>query len=219
MTRSATSNQHMHAPPHWVAALTGGVAAGKSAVAECFERLGVAVYDADVAARDAVAPGSEGLRAIVIAFGADVLDANGALDRRAMRERVFENDAARQQLEAIVHPAVRTWLRDRVDADQGPYCLLAIPLLAETWPQYAWVDRVLLVDTPDETRLQRLMRRDDITPELARSMLASQTTRERRLELADDVVDNAGTPAELDDQVRALHERYLRLAAEKGEKS
>lgn len=199
----------------WVVALTGGVAAGKNAVAERFQALGIAVHDADIAARAVVAPGTPGLGAIVEAFGRQMLDADGALDRKAMRQRVFADDAARAKLEAIVHPAVREWLRERVQADHGPYCMLAIPLLAETWPQYDWVDRVLVVDAPDALRKERLMRRDGIDAELAQRMLASQVARERRLQLADDVIDNGGTPGQLDAAVRALHARYLALAGEK----
>jgi dephospho-CoA kinase len=199
----------------WVVALTGGVAAGKSVVAERFGTLGIAVHDADVAAREVVEPGTPGLNAIVRAFGPDVLDAVGKLDRKTMRERVFADDAARAQLEAIVHPAVRTRLMQHVRADRGPYCMLAIPLLAETWPRYDWVDRVLVVDAPDAIRKQRLMRRDDIGATLAQRMLDAQSPRERRLQLADDVIDNSGTPAQLDAAVRKLHENYLALAAKK----
>lgn len=199
----------------WVVALTGGVAAGKSAVAERFRALGIAVHDADVAARDAVAPGSPGLEAITAAFGAGVLDADGALDRRAMRQRVFDDDDARRKLEAIVHPAVRERLRACVQADCDPYCILAIPLLAETWPQYDWADRIAVVDAPDAMRMERLMRRDGIDAALAGRMLAAQASRERRLELANDVIDNSGTPGQLDHAVQSLHRRYLTLAAEK----
>jgi len=199
----------------WVVALTGGVAAGKSAVAARFAALGVAVHDADDAAREAVAPGSAGLEAIVESFGPGVLDADGALDRKAMRRRIFDDEAARRRLEAIVHPAVRDLLHQRVRDTRGPYSILAIPLLVETWPQYDWVDRVLVVDAPDEVREVRLMRRDDIDETLARRMLASQVSRARRLELADDVIDNSGATEPRDAAVRDLHERYLDLGAEK----
>jgi dephospho-CoA kinase len=208
--RDRTSGAH----DPWVVALTGGVAAGKSAVAERFRALGVAVHDADDAAREAVAPGSAGLEDIVRAFGPGVLDGDGTLDRKAMRRRVFDDDDARRRLEGIVHPAVRDLLRQRVHDTRGPYSMLAIPLLAETWPQYDWVDRVLVVDAPDEVRLARLMRRDDIDATLAGRMLASQVSRERRLELADDVIDNSGGPERLDAVVRNLHETYLDLATQ-----
>ena len=121
----------MSAPTHAFAiALTGGIASGKTAVARRFEALGVHVYDADVAAREVIEPGTPGLQELVAAFGRDVLDASGRLDRAAMRQRIFADPAARGRLEAIIHPRVRLWLRERALAERAPYCLLAIPLLA-----------------------------------------------------------------------------------------
>lgn len=193
-------------------ALTGGIAAGKSAVTHRFEALGIAVYDADIAAREVVKPGSEGLAAIVQAFGSGVLDEHGQLDRAAMRRRVFADDMARHTLEGITHPRVRRWLREHADADHGPYCLLAIPLLAENIAHYRWVDRVLVVDAPEKVQLQRLTRRDGIDEALARSMMARQASREQRLALADDVIVNGGKETDLDAAVASLHERYLALA-------
>lgn len=197
---------------HVVVALTGGIAAGKSAVSKRFEALGVNVYDADVAAREVVAPGSEGLRVITAHFGPDVLDAQGHLDRAAMRRRVFGNDEERLALEAIVHPRVRQWMRARAEADNGPYCLLAIPLLAENLAHYRWVDRVLVVDAPVTLQLDRLMRRDGIDEALARRMIERQASRTERLALADDIIENTGDEAALDEAVRQLHARYLALA-------
>lgn len=197
----------------FVVALTGGIASGKSAVSSHFERLGVVVYDADVAARAVVEPGEPALAEIAAAFGSNVLDAAGRLDRRRLRERVFAQPALRAALEAIVHPRVCGWLRARVATDTGPYCLLAIPLLAETWPQYDWVDRVLVVDVSEDMQIERLTRRDDIDAPLARQMLAAQATRVERLALADDVIDNSGPPEALDAAVATLHARYLVLAA------
>lgn len=195
-----------------VIALTGGVAAGKSAVARRFEVRGVHVYDADVAAREVVAPGTAGLAAIADAFGASALDEAGALDRRAMRERVFADPAARRKLEAIVHPRVRDWLRERVAAETGSYCLLAIPLLAENIGHYRWIEHVLLVDAPESLQLGRLMQRDGIDETLARSMLAQQASRAERLALADYVIDNSGDEASLDMAVDELHRKFLALA-------
>lgn len=197
----------------WVVALGGGVAAGKSAVTRRFEALGIGVHDADVAAREVVAAGTPGLAEVVEAFGEGVLQPDGQLDRRAMRLRVFADAAARARLEAIVHPRVHAWLRERVAADRGPYCIMAIPLLAETWPRYAWADRVLMVEAPDALRIERLMRRDGIERGVAERMLAAQASREQRLALADDVIDNDGDEASLDAAVAALHQRYLGLAA------
>ena len=199
----------------YVIALTGGIAAGKSAVTRRFAALGVPVHDADVAAREVVAPGSEGLAAVVAAFGDEVLDAEGRLDRPAMRRRVFADPAARRTLEGIIHPRVRHWLHERALADTTPYCLLAIPLLAENIAHYRWVDRVLLVDAPVEQQLERLVARDGIDEALARHMLAQQARREERLTLAHDVIDNSGDEAALDTAVAKLHQRYLALAADR----
>ncbi len=201
--------------PGYVVALTGGIAAGKSAVSRRFAALGIHVYDADVAAREVVAPGSEGLAAIVTHFGPGVLDAEGQLDRASMRQRVFGNDTERRTLEAITHPRVRAWLRERVLADTGLYCMLAIPLFAENHEHYHWVDRALVVDAPESLQLQRLMQRDGIDEALARRMIERQARREHRLSLAHDVIENSGDEAALDQAVAELHTRYLSLAEAK----
>ena len=199
--------------PRLVIALTGGIAAGKTAVARRFEALGVHVHDADTAAREVIEPGTDGLVAVVEAFGSGVLDSLGRLDRPAMRQRVFADPSARRTLEAIIHPRVRQWLHDRVLADTGPYCLLAIPLLAENIEHYRWVDRVLLVDAPESAQIARLTIRDGIDETLAHRMLAHQASRAGRLALADDVIENSGDEAALDEAVANLHQRYLALAS------
>jgi dephospho-CoA kinase len=140
-----------------------------------------------------------------------VLAADGALDRRAMRELVFADDARRRRLESILHPRVRDILRERAGTGSGAYALLVVPLLVESG-HYGWVDRVLVVDVPREVQRARLLARDGITPELADAMLDSQATREQRLAIADDVIANDGTLEDLDQRVRQLHERYLALA-------
>ncbi|MBN8736890.1 MAG: dephospho-CoA kinase [Xanthomonadales bacterium] len=197
---------------HYVVALTGGVASGKSAVARRFEKLGIGVHDADVAAREVVAAGSTALAEIEFVFGQGMLNADGSLDRRAMRERVFADAGARLKLERIIHPRVRAWLQRRVGLDRGPYCMLAIPLLAENRGDYAWVDRVLLVDAPEALQVERLVQRDGVSREHAAQMLAAQATREQRLAIADDVIVNDGEEAALDAKVATLHARYLELA-------
>lgn len=199
----------------YVVGLTGGIAAGKTAVASRFQALGVPVHDADVAARVVVEPGSEGLAAIVGTFGAEVLDAQGRLDRAAMRQRVFTDPLAKRRLEAIIHPRVREWLRQHALAEPAPYCLLAIPLLVENIAHYRWLDRILLVDVPEAVQLERLIARDDIDRTLAERMLAQQASRAERLALADDVIENSSSEAALDAHVNALHRRYLALAAER----
>jgi len=202
----------VNAPRSYVVALTGGIASGKSAVTRRFEALGVHVHDADVAAREVIEPGTPGLAAVVDAFGADVLDDAGRLDRAAMRRHVFADPAARRTLQGIIHPLVREWLHQRALAERGPYCLLAIPLLAENIAHYRWVDRILVVDAPEEAQLARLVQRDGIDEPLARRMIERQARREERLALADDVIENHGEEAALDAAVATLHERYLALA-------
>lgn len=199
----------------YIIGLTGGVASGKSEVQRRFAALGVVVADADVAARDAVAAGSEGLAEVVAAFGADVLDGSGDLDRAAMRRRVFADDAARRALEAIVHPRVRNALQAACTEAPGPYAIAAIPLLAEGGGReaYPWLDRILVVDVPVETQRARLLQRDGIDAGLAGRMLAAQASRRERLAIADDVIVNDGALSALDAHVAALDARYRALAA------
>lgn len=195
--------------------LTGGIASGKSAVASAFEALGIVVADADLAARDAVAPGSDGLAEVVAAFGPDVLSADGSLDRAAMRRRIFGDDDARRRLEAIVHPRVRETLTRTCERATGPYAIAAIPLLAEVGGRdaYPWLQRILVVDVPVELQRARLLARDGIDDALADRMIAAQATRARRLAIADDVVVNAGTLDDLQREVVALDARFRSLAA------
>lgn len=199
-------------PGSLVIALTGGIAAGKTAVTRRFESLGVHVHDADVAAREVIEPGTAGLAEVVEAFGAGALDASGRLDRAAMRQRVFADPAARKTLEAIIHPRVRQWLHDRAMADSGPYCLLVIPLLASNIDHYRWVDRVLLVDATEAAQHARLVARDHIDDALADRMMAQQASRAERLAIADDIIENHGDESALDAAVADLHQRYLTLS-------
>ena len=201
---------------HYVVGLTGGVAAGKSAVERRFTALGIGVHDADRAARAVVEPGTDGLAEIASAFGADVLDSSGALDRAAMRRRIFDDPSARKRLEAIVHPRVRQWTTNQVRADTGPYCIVAVPLLVENLQHYAWLDRILVVDASVDTQLARLTLRDGIDDTLARRMVAHQSTREERLSIATDVIHNDGPEDALDDAVANLHQQYLSLASHHG---
>lgn len=198
----------------FIIGLTGGVASGKSAVAAEFSALGVHVADADEAAREAVAIGSPGLAAVVAAFGNEVLDASGGLDRAAMRRRIFDDAAARTTLEGIIHPQVRTALRAECEAAPGPYAIAAIPLLAEGGGRaaYPWLDRILVVDVPVEVQIERLLQRDGIDRALAERMVAAQASREARLAIADDVLVNTGPLAALVTEVAALDARYRHLA-------
>ena len=199
----------------YIIGVTGGVASGKSEVTRRFEAMGVVVADADLAAREAVATGSEGLAKVVRAFGAGVLAGDGSLDRAAMRKRVFADAAARAELEGIIHPRVRARLHALCEAAGGAYAIAAIPLLAEGGGRaaYPWLDRILLVDVPEAVQRERLMRRDGVDAVLAESMIAAQATRAQRLTVADDVVVNDGPLALLDAHVEALDRRYRALAA------
>ena len=207
----------------YIIAITGGVASGKSTIDRLFQGLGVVVADADVAARDAVAPGSEGLAEVVAAFGEGVLGVDGQLDRPAMRRRVFADADARRRLEAIIHPRVREALRATCMAATGPYAVASIPLLAEASPEpgrrgdgrnaYPWLQRILVVDVPETLQLARLLQRDGIDEALARTMIAAQASRRERLAIADDVLVNDGRLDALPPQVEALDRLYRRLAA------
>lgn len=192
--------------------LTGGIASGKTTVADLFAARGVPVLDTDRIARDVVAPGTPGLREVVAAFGPGVLAADGSLDRRALRERVFANPAERRRLESLLHPRIRAELERRSAAAGGPYQVLVIPLLVEGGGQTR-VDRVLVVDCPEDVQLARLMARDGGTEAAARAILAAQASREERLAVADDVIVNDGPREALEAAVAALDTRYRQLAA------
>lgn len=192
--------------------LTGGIASGKSTVARLFAGLGVPVIDTDELAREVVQPGSAGLAEIVAAFGPEVLDAGGALDRRRLRALVFADEGARARLEAITHPRIEAATLAAAARAGGPYQLLVVPLLVEAGFE-RHVDRVLLVDCAPETQLRRLLARDAENPAQAQRMLAAQLDRASRQRHADDIIRNEDEAAQtLQAQVQALHRRYLALA-------
>jgi len=196
-----------------VIGLTGGIGSGKSTVAELFAQRGVPVIDTDVIARELVEPGEPALAEIAAAFGEGLVDSEGRLDRARLRNLVFDDEAQRQRLEAILHPRIYARVRDRVAQLDAPYCVVVIPLLIETGGG-ALVDRILVVDAPLDVRIRRTQSRDGLPEEQVRTIAASQAGRERRLEAADDVIDNGLQPGTLDAQVEALHAKYLALAAE-----
>jgi dephospho-CoA kinase len=196
-----------------IVAVTGGVASGKSAATDAFAARGIVVADADVAARQVVEPGEPALAQIVARFGAGSLDAEGRLDRAAMRARVFADASARKALESILHPRIRLWLESACRDAAGPYVVAAIPLLAEGGGRaaYPWLDRILVVDVPETLQQQRLMRRDGTDAALAARMIAAQATRAQRLAMADDVIINDGPLLALDEAVARLDARYRGL--------
>lgn len=204
--------------PVFTVGLTGGIASGKTAVSKRFHQLGAPVIDTDLIAREVVEPGEPVLAEIVAAFGDDIVDDQGRLRRRKLREIIFADPGKQALLEQILHPAIRLETRRRVAEVSAPYCVIVIPLLAESG-SFDWLDRVLVVDAPGEAQIERLMARDGVTEPQARASLAAQAGREVRLGIADDVIDNSGDIAGLDARVADLHARYLAMGKDRGHRA
>lgn len=195
-----------------VIGLTGGVGSGKSLVSGLFAELGAPIIDADLIARELVAPSGEALAEIVAQFGTDMLTPQGELDRRRLRERVFSDASARQRLEGILHPSVRRRIVQRLDALRAadpsvPYCIVVIPLLVEAG-MADLVDQVVVVDCDPELQLQRVMQRDQCTREQAAAIVQAQLSRERRLARAHIVIDNSEDREAVKRQVHQLHGQW-----------
>lgn len=197
--------------------LTGGIASGKSTVERRFIELGVPVINADDSSRAVVAPGTPGLAAVVSRFGAGIQNAQGELDRRALRTLIFADAQKRRDLESILHPLIRADMAQRAAAAGGPYLVLSIPLLVEGGSRdrvdRLRGDRILVIDTDESLQLERLVSRDSVSLDEARSILAAQAGRAERLAAADDILVNSGSVPELRQAVDQLHERYLKIAA------
>ncbi len=196
----------------FVIALTGGIASGKTAASDAFAALGVPIIDTDVIARQVVAPESEGLRQVVDAFGPDVLNPDGSLDRRTLRSIIFADPPARLRLEGILHPLIAQSAMRQLSEVEAPYALLVVPLLVESG-LFTEADRVLVIDVPERVQRERLMERDQVSEDQAGAALNAQIPRQQRLERADDVLSNTGTREALREAVQTLHQRYLQLAA------
>lgn len=196
--------------------LTGGIGSGKSTVAQAFEASGIAVIDADAIAHALTAPGGSAIDAIRAAFGPAFITPEGALDRAQMRAHAFSQPAARERLEAILHPMIRAETARRADAATSAYRILMIPLLVEArardvnWRQR--YDRILVIDCSEATQLRRVMSRPGLTEDAVRAIMANQASRKERLAEADDVIDNDGSPEAIAPQAETLHQRYLELA-------
>ncbi|MEJ2609829.1 MAG: dephospho-CoA kinase [Candidatus Thiodiazotropha sp.] len=195
-----------------VVALTGGIGSGKSAVSTHFELLGVPVIDADVLAHQLVKPGSPALLEIQVAFGDDLIDPQGQLNRAALREIVFNDPVQRKLLEGILHPRITQAMEKWIEKQSAPYVLLVIPLLFETNLQ-TLADRVLVVDCELSRQIERVASRDQLSRSRIEQILASQVDRQTRLQGADDVIENNGTPAELIKATEQMHQTYLALAS------
>ena len=193
--------------------LTGGIGSGKSTVAVLFAERGVPVIDTDVIARELTAADSEALRAIQDAFGDAVMREDGSLDRAQLRRRVFADPQARHQLESILHPRIRQAVGQTLAGLHAPYALIVVPLLVETGAYAGILDRVLVVDCPEDLQIARVMARNDFTRAEVEAILAAQAGRDVRLAAADDVIDNTASTGELRDRVQALHAQYLAQAA------
>ncbi|WP_338890143.1 dephospho-CoA kinase [Aeromonas rivipollensis] len=198
----------------YVVAITGGIGSGKTTVANQFAALGIEVVDADLIAREVVEPGTPALTAIASHFGPGILDQQGRLDRRALRERIFSDPAAKSWLNALLHPIIRSEMLRQCAAASSPYCLLVVPLLVEN-RLTELADRVLVIDVDEATQIERTCRRDGVSREQAQAILASQASRSERLAMADDVLDNqCGTTETIRERILALHETYLAFASQ-----
>lgn len=198
--------------PH-VVGLTGGIGSGKSAAAEEFARLGATVVDTDAIAHELTGPGGAAIAGVRRLFGEAFIDATGAMDRKRMRELVFADAQQKQRLEALLHPMIRVESERRIAAGPGPYAVLVVPLLVESPGFRERYPRVLVVDCPEALQFARVRQRSGLTDDVIRGIISSQAKRENRLAAAHDVIDNSGTIAAMQQQVRRLHEKYLALAA------
>lgn len=197
----------------YTVALTGGIGSGKSTVADEFAHLGVTVIDADIIARQVVEPGTPALLAIAERFGPQMINDDGSLNRRRLRERIFAHSEDKAWLNALLHPLIQQETRRQIQASTSPYLLWVVPLLVENRLTDK-ADRILVVDVPKETQIERTIRRDGVSREHAEHILAAQATREQRLAAADDVIENMGSADAVASHVARLHDKYLMLASQ-----
>jgi len=198
----------------YVVGISGGIGSGKTTVTDLFAKLGVEVIDADVIAREVVEPGTPALEAIVAKFGQSVLDESGNLNRAKLRNLVFDDLEVKNWLNQLLHPAIRKQMLFQTQQAKSAYCLLSVPLLVEN-KLYEQVDRVVIVDVHEQTQLQRTLLRDKTNESQIRSIMSAQATRQQRLAVANDVIDNNGKADDLAKQVAQLHQDYLQLRLKK----
>lgn len=196
----------------YIVGLTGGIGSGKSAAADRFAELGIAIVDTDVIAHQLTAVGGKAIPAIREAFGDAVITPEGALDRKAMRDRAFADPNERRRLEAILHPAIGAESLRQVSAARTPYVMLVVPLLVESGKYRERCHSLCVVDCPVDVQIARVMTRSKLPEDQVRAIMATQASREQRLAAADDVIDNSGDLAALIAQVDRLHEKYLAAA-------
>ena len=191
-----------------IVGVTGGIGSGKTAVTRCFEQRGITVVDADLVSRIVVEPDRPALTAIAEHFGADIIQANGTLDRTVLRARIFADATERRWLERLTHPLIGREILDQISASRSPYTILSSPLLLDT-TQQALVDCVVVVDVPEMLQLQRTMQRDKNDEAQVKRIMAAQMGRQDRLARADFVIENTGSLEELDSTVDSLHRDFL----------
>jgi len=196
--------------------LTGGIGSGKSAAAKAFAELGARVVDTDAIAHELTGVAGAAIPEIALQFGKAFIDSSGAMDRKRMRDLVFSDAEEKQRLEALLHPMIRAESQRRIQAAKCPYVILVVPLLIESVDYRARVTRVLVVDCPEALQVARVRQRSGLAEGEIRRIIASQLQRESRLAAADDVIDNSGTFAALQQRVHELHEKYLALASGAG---
>ncbi len=196
----------------FVVGLTGGIGSGKSAAADAFEKLGAAVVDTDRIAHELTRAGGAALAGVRTLFGEAAIAADGAMDRKAMRERVFSDRASKQRLEALLHPMIRAESERQIAAAAEPYIVHVVPLLVESANYRKRVQRVLVVDCPETLQVERVRARSGLSAAEVDAIIRIQVPRAQRLAAADDVIDNSGTIAALQKQVQKLHQTYLDLA-------
>jgi dephospho-CoA kinase len=195
-----------------VIGLTGGIGSGKSSVAEIFTTCGAFVIDADAASHAVSQPGQAGARAVANTFGPTFLDPSGAIDRVALRERVFADSSARKQLETLLHPLIREEMNAKLrTAPSDCYVIWMVPLLIESGRAREVCQRVAVVDCPEDVQIKRVHARSQLSEEAVRAIMAAQVGRADRLAAADDVIDNSGIPAQTAPQVLRLHAFYSNL--------
>jgi len=205
---------------NYVVGISGGIGSGKTTVTDLFAKYGIEVIDADVIAREVVEPGSPALKAIVHKFGQFVLNesggsSSGTLDRAKLRNLVFNNIETKNWLNQLLHPAIRQQMLLQTKQAKSAYCLLSVPLLVES-KLYEQVDRVVIVDVDEQTQLQRTLLRDKTNEQQILAIMSAQATRQQRLAVADDIIDNNGKADDLAEQVAQLHKKYLQIAQQSG---
>lgn len=192
--------------------LTGGIGSGKSTVASIFAELGVPIVDTDVISHHLTQPGGLAISSIRNEFGNEFVDANGALNRSKMRQLVFSESSAKQRLEKILHPLIRSQAKTQAESITAPYILVVIPLLFESSGYQDWINHSVTVDCSPETQLDRASKRIGLNEQTVRAIMTQQLSRTQRLNLADDAISNDGSLAELRTQIEALNQHYLSLA-------